>query len=134
MSNVIENHSRLQPPEHIAVQFLKSLDPQLEATFNIETYTDAPKGVKKATPDPLSSNYPTRTLQEVADLIPELEHLNREGAGIFVAVNQCYGRRNKANIVRIRGTHGDFDSATPEQVKCAASQLRACPEFCVNGV
>ena len=49
MSNIIENHSRLQPPEHTAIQFLKSLDPRPEATFNIETYTDAPIFLYKAT-------------------------------------------------------------------------------------
>ena len=38
---------------HQAIEFLKQLAPLEEATYNIEHYTDLPKGDDKPKPDPL---------------------------------------------------------------------------------
>ena len=41
------------PSKHPALIFLNALDPVLTATFNIETFTDVPKGGRRPKPDPL---------------------------------------------------------------------------------
>jgi len=38
---------------HPALEFLRQLDPSPAASFNIEHYTDVPKGTAKPKPDPL---------------------------------------------------------------------------------
>jgi putative DNA primase/helicase len=94
---------------HPAIAFLVQLDPSPSATFNIEAYTDAPKGQTKPKPDPLSARFANLSLEEVSALLPNLERLNSQGAGIYFAVNQCRGDRSKANIEHVRGVHADFD-------------------------
>jgi putative DNA primase/helicase len=108
---------------HPSIKFLHHLDTMQDATFNIECYTDTPKGVDKPRPDPLHRRYPTLTLDKVERLIPELETLNERGAGIFVAVNQCTGQRSAESIKRIRGVHADMDDVTPEQLSAIAGVL-----------
>lgn len=97
---------------HPALEFLTAIDGDPAATFNIECYTDLPKGEKKPTPDPLLARYPNLNLSEVERLLPALEVTNAAGAGIFFCVNQCQGQRSKKNIIRVRCIHGDFDKAT----------------------
>ena len=80
---------------HPAIEFLKQLAPLDEATYNIEHYTDLPKGMAKPKSDRLGGRYANLTLQAFEALLPKLESLNDQGAGIFVARNQCSGRRNE---------------------------------------
>ena len=103
--------------------FLSALDPSPTATFNIEHYTDTPKGGHKPQPDPLIRRYANRTRAEVTDLVPTLEAINSKGAGIFVAVNQCQGHRKKDSIVSIRGVHADLDGISTEQYQVIAARL-----------
>lgn len=97
---------------HPAIAFLGQLDPDPAATFNIEAYTDVPRGQAKSRPDPLAARFANLSLDAVSALLPDLDQLNTRGAGIFVAVNQCRGDRTKANIDRVRGVHADFDGVT----------------------
>jgi putative DNA primase/helicase len=110
---------------HACLEFLRQLDPTPTATFNIECYTDVPKenGKSKPKPDLLMRRYPTLTINQVESLIPELETLNAQGAGIFVAVNQCNGQREAKAITRIRGVHADMDDVTAEQLSAVATVL-----------
>lgn len=105
-------------------EFLAVLDPRPDARFVIETYTDAPKGSNKASPDPLSGQWPGSTQAEVLALIPELARRNETGAGVFVAVNEFNGSRRKANIKRVRGIHADFDGA---DIGLLAAAFKAVP-------
>lgn len=108
---------------HACLEFLRQLDPTLAARFNIECYTDTPKDVDKPRPDPMQRRYPTLTIDQVERLIPELETLNEQGAGIFVAVNQCTGQRSAESITRVRGVHADMDDVTPDQLSALAAVL-----------
>ena len=110
---------------HPAIAFLHNLDPSSDASFNVETYTDVPKGEAKPRPDPLVRRHPNLSIEQVTAEIPELEAINVSGAGVFVAVNQCRGQRSKAAVVRIRGVHADFDGVPEEQL--AAIRLRLQP-------
>ncbi|NQV94446.1 MAG: hypothetical protein HQ482_04840 [Sphingomonadales bacterium] len=100
-----------------AIEFLRQLDPSPDATFNIETFTDLPKGVPKPKPDRLCSRYANLSLEKVTAMIPDLERLNKAGAAIYFAVNQCNGQRSKANIVRVRGVHADMDGVSESALK-----------------
>ena len=97
---------------HPALHFLRHLDPDPDATFNIETFTDLPKGAKKPEPDPLCRRYANLTLSRVAEITPRLDELNAAGAAVYVMVNQCQGQRIKSNVSRIRGIHADFDGVS----------------------
>lgn len=99
--------------------FLATLDPRPDARFVIETYTDAPKGSNKVSPDPLSGQWADLALAEVLALTPELTRRNDAGAGVFVAVNEFNGSRRKTNIKRVRGIHADFDGADIGQLAAA---------------
>ena len=107
---------------HPTLKFLSRLDPAQSATFNIETFTDLPKGAAKPKPDPLCNRYANLTLADVSNIIPQLEEINEAGAAIYVAVNQFKGQRNKPNLERVRGVHGDFDGVS-EDTLSAVRQL-----------
>lgn len=100
---------------HPLILFAKALDPDLDARFNIETYTDVPKGENKPYPDKLSCRWPELTIEELKVLIPELHRRNALGAGVFISVNRCKGHRCIENIIKIRAAHADVDSATDAQ-------------------
>lgn len=97
---------------HPALEFLMAMDGDPAASFNIECYTDLPKGQEKPKPDPLLARYPNLYISEIEQLLPTLEVANAAGAGIFFCVNQCQGQRSKKNVTLVRCIHGDFDSAT----------------------
>ena len=99
---------------HPALEFLSLLDPAPSATFNIETFTDLPKGAVKPKPDPLCTRHANLSLEGVSQIISKLEALNEAGAAIYVTVNQCDGHRSKDTISRIRGVHADFDKVSPD--------------------
>jgi putative DNA primase/helicase len=109
---------------HPAIEFLQALDPAPDATFNIEHYTDIPKGDKKPDPDPLGGRYANLTLSEVEALIPRLHAINDRGVGIFVARNQCTGHRSEASVTRIRGVHADMDDITDVQLASVVTVLQ----------
>lgn len=71
----------------------------------------------------MHQRYPEQTIDQVERLIPELETLNEQGAGIFVAVNQCTGQRSAKSITRVRGVHADMDDVTPDQLSAVAAVL-----------
>lgn len=108
---------------HPALAFLTLLDPSPGATFNVETFTDVPKGAPKPKPDPLCRRFANLTLSGVAELLPELEKLNAAGAAVYIAVNECNGQRTKANVCRIRGIHGDFDGVSEEVLRAIRDRL-----------
>lgn len=109
---------------HPAVKFLTYLDPSPSATFNIETFTDLPKGAPKPKPDPLCTRRANLTQAMVAEIIPELQALNAAGAAVYVAVNQYEGQRSKETVSRIRGVHADFDGVAAETLAAARSRLQ----------
>lgn len=100
---------------HPCLHFLRVLDPCPAARYHIECYTDMPKGVEKPKPDPLGRQFAGLTLEDITDLIPELDRLNNQGAGIFTTVNRCAGRRSKDNVTKLRAVHADVDAATDHQ-------------------
>lgn len=106
------------------MEFLKNLDHAECATFNIEHYSDLPKGRRKPKPDPLGGRYPNLTLPEVEALLPELNAVNEKGAGIFVARNQCKVHRSEPNVSRIRGVHADMDDVTEAQLDAVIAVLQ----------
>lgn len=110
---------------HPAIAFLRILDPRPEASFNLETFTDLPSSSPKPKPDLLCRRFANRSLDRVQALLPDLEGLNRQGAAVYVAVNQCQGQRSKASVTRIRGVHADFDGLSPEAL--AAIRARLAP-------
>jgi putative DNA primase/helicase len=110
--------------QHQALEFLKNLDPAPDATFNIEHYTDLPKGKPKQKPDPLAGRYANLALSEVEALLPKLQAINEKGAGIFVARNQCTGHRSEPNVSRIRGVHADMDDVTEVQLDAVMAVLQ----------
>ena len=109
---------------HPAIEFLKRLDALPNATFNIEHYTDLPKGDAKPKPDPLFGRYPNLTLAQVEALLPQLQSINDSGAGIFIARNQVTGQRSEKNITRIRGIHADMDGVSAAQLATVKTLLQ----------
>ena len=103
--------------------FLNRLDPRADARFNIERYSDLPKGIPKPRPDLLGGRYPNLSRSDVLKLIPRLKELNDRGAGIFITRNECKGQRSERNVSRIRGLHADFDKATTAQITDAYNVL-----------
>ena len=103
--------------------FLIELDHSVGSTFNIEHYTDLPKGLPKPKPDPLIGRYANLSLAEVEQLLPSLTKINEQGAGIFIARNQCDGHRNEQNVSRVRGVHADMDDVTPAQIETVTGVL-----------
>ena len=103
--------------------FLIELDQSGDPTFNIEHYTDLPKGQPKPKPDPLRGRYANLSLAGVEQLLPRLMKINEQGGGIFVARNQCDGHRNEQNISRVRGVHADMDEVTPAQIEAVIRAL-----------
>jgi P4 family phage/plasmid primase-like protien len=107
-----------------AICFLRQLDPSPDATFNIEHYTDLPKGENKPKPDTLGGRYANLNVAEVEALLPKLHAINEKGAGIFVARNQCTGHRSELNVSHIRGVHADMDDVTEAQLDAVMAVLQ----------
>jgi hypothetical protein len=118
---------------HPATEFLKTLEPAADATFQITTFTDLPKRVPKPKPDPLLREYDDLTLCQVGLLLPDLGLLNEAGAGIFFCVNQCRGKRKKENVTRVRCVHADFDNATQSQIEAVRRKLSPSIEVRTSG-
>ena len=108
---------------HPTLEFLSLLDPTPNATFNIETFTDLPKGAVKPKPDPLCRRYANLSLEGISGMLAQLEALNEAGAAIYVAVNQFKGQRNKPNLERVRGVHGDFDGVSEDTLSAVRKLL-----------
>ena len=102
--------------QHPAIEFLHHLDAASDARFNVEYYTDVPKGVKKPKHDPLAGRYANLTPSEVESMLPKLHEINERGAGIFIARNQCRGHRREESVVKVRGPHADMDGVTDTQM------------------
>jgi hypothetical protein len=115
--SVFDYADRTVPRLHLCLDFLRVLDPDRDALYHIECYTDVPKGVEKPKPDPLGRQFAGLSLDEVNQLIPKLNRLNDQGAGIFAMVNRCVGRRSKDNVTKLRAVHADVDAATDRQRK-----------------
>ena len=108
---------------HPAITFLKLLDPSPDALFNIETFVDVAKGVKRPKHDPLLSRHPSLTASDVEALIPVLTKLNKKGAAVYIAVNQFHGQRKKKNLAYVRGVHADLDDVTAGQLAALRKTL-----------
>lgn len=96
--------------------FLDTLDLSDGATFNIEHYTDLPKGADKPKPDLLAGRYANLTRQRVEELFLQLQQKNEAGAGIFIARNQCDGHRSEKATSRVRGVHADMDDVSSKEL------------------
>jgi hypothetical protein len=112
----IDNEAILFGPEQETQRFLTLLDPRPSARFSIETYSDMPKGMKKPYLDPLGRRWANMTSEDISVLRPVLEEMNLLGTGVFVAVNQFVGHRQKENLKRVRAIHADLDGVSPEQL------------------
>jgi P4 family phage/plasmid primase-like protien len=100
---------------HPLIEFARALDANEDSRFNIESYTDQPKGEDKPLTDNLLFRRAELTLEGLKALIPELHRRNAQGAGIFISVNRCKGHRCFNNVVKIRAVHADVDEATDAQ-------------------
>lgn len=109
---------------HAAITFLRHLDGSPQATYNIEHYTDVPKNTPKPNPDPLAGRHENMTLQELEVMLPKLHAINDQGAGIFIARNQCSGHRSEKNVTRVRGVHADMDGVSDDQLAAVVACLQ----------
>jgi len=109
---------------HPAIKFLNLLDRSPNATFNIECYSDVPKGAKKPQSGTIAKRFPNLTISDVEELVPSLTKLNLQGVGIFVAVNQFHGQRDKTNLSRVRGVHADLDGVDQHRLDAIRAILR----------
>ncbi len=98
------------------IAFLDALDSGSDATFNIEHYTDVPKGASKPKPDGLLGRYANLTRRRVEKLLPQLQEKNEEGAAIYIARNEFNGHRELGTISRVRGVHADMDDVSAPQL------------------
>lgn len=95
-----------------AARFLRRLDPAA-TMFEFRTFDD-----NKARKDPSLTRAFYGTLAQRA---PELERLNKKGAGVFVVINETDGKgRETENITRARSLFTDLDGAPLETVRAAA--------------
>ena len=100
---------------HPLLVFARILDPNNEARFNVEQFTDVGSGKLKPKPDPLVFRRADLTHDDLNSLIPELYRRNELGAGTFISVNRCQGHRNLKSVERVRAVHADLDQASDEQ-------------------
>jgi hypothetical protein len=133
ISDATLNNQHASLASHPALEFLLAMDGDPAATFNIECYTDLPKGEVKPKPDPLLARYPNLSIGEVERLLPTLERANAAGAGVFFCVNQCQGQRSKKNVTRVRCMHGDFDSATAAMLENVYATLHPSIALTTSG-
>ena len=89
--------------------FLSLLDPDA-SFFTFQTFSEP-----KHTPIGLLPQVLHGSFQ---DILPKLNAMNRQGAGIFVSVNATDGKGRKAeNIIRIRAIWQDDDVASRERFR-----------------
>lgn len=99
--------------------FLKCLEPNPDGLITFQTFSDA-----QAHDGNLARIFHTPR-SNWRSILPELERLSQQGAGVFVTVNETDGKgRSKANIIRVRGVWADFDHAQDEQVYAALTALK----------
>ncbi len=134
ISGATPNKQHASLASHPALEFLLAMDGDPAATFNIECFTDLPKGQEKPDPDPQLARYPNLSIVEVERLIPNLVAANAAGAGIFFCVNQCQGQRSKKNVTRVRCIHGDFDKATDAMLENVYATLHPSIAVTTSGV
>ena len=108
----------------VVKRFLAALDPSPEAVFNIEAYSPKDKRKGRTIGEYVNEQWQGLSQAAVLNLIPELAKLNAKDAGIYIAVNEFNGKRNKDNLVRVRCVHADFDkTSAPEDLKAASAIL-----------
>ncbi|WP_158089451.1 DNA-primase RepB domain-containing protein [Magnetofaba australis] len=97
----------MNPDPHEAQRFLDLLAPREDFTF--QTFDDAKDRKSKGLINILHGS-----LEQHAE---ELAELNRQGAGVFVMVNEgdCKGRKAQ-NVIRVRASFIDLDGAPLEPV------------------
>ena len=110
-------------PASTTLDFLSAMDSSPTATFNIECYTDVPKGADKPKPDRLMERHANLSLADIEARLPHLEALNAQGAGIFFAVNEFDGNRQKGNLTKVRGVHADLDGVDEAAREALAARL-----------
>jgi hypothetical protein len=111
------------PDLDMAGQFIEALTGNRESIITVQTLSDndATKIIeaddKKV--DPLAKIMHGT----LAELAPKLAKLNRQGAGIFICVNETnLAGRKAANIVGVRAIWGDFDGANASELANAAAE------------
>jgi hypothetical protein len=104
-----------------AREFLSLLDPYA-AGFHFQTFDDV-TALKDGKPVKRGSKKLVKTAFGPLDkLLEQFTAMNREGAGIFVTVNQTDRAGRKAeNIVKARAVWGDFDNGLPASFPLAPS-------------
>ena len=90
--------------------FLESLDSSDDATFNIEHFTDLPKGQRKPTPDPLVGRYANLTRRRVEELLPRLKEKN-EAKPTRTALNSYWHLKMLFEIAKITFKQNNFREA-----------------------
>ena len=108
----------------VVKEFLSVLDPRPEAVFNVEAHSPTDKTTGKIIGEEVHKTWAKLSHDDVLDLIPDLAKLNAKGAGIYIAVNEFNGKREKKNLARVRCVHADFDKVSaPEDLKKASDIL-----------
>jgi hypothetical protein len=94
-----------------AARFLKCLDPTA-TKFEFRTFDD--------NKDRKDKNLTRTFYGALAEHFADLQRLNREGAGVFVVINETDGKgRETENIVRVRAQFIDLDGTPLEPVRAA---------------
>lgn len=99
--------------------FLRCLEPNPDGLITFQTFSDTQAHDRNLARifHVAQSNW--------RSVLPNLERLSQQGAGIFVTVNETDGKgRSKGNIIRVRGVWADFDHANDEQVCAALAALK----------
>jgi hypothetical protein len=120
----------LEPDRDAAQRFLDALDPTPTARFTFQTFDDDKQRRKeRAEANKLRKK---QGQKELKDPFADIKHgtlarhwnylvkLNKQGAGIYVCVNETDLKgRTAENVTRIRAGYADFDGAPLEPVNAA---------------
>ena len=117
--------ARVPANEHIAVHFLKALDPAA-AAFNLRPFAEAPGA---------AANPRKHNAVPLADVPALIAQCDKEKRGLFVVVNE--GGDTDASITRTRAVFCDFDGKAhlPEGVTWEIAdddQIEAAMEACLD--
>src|SRR4051794_34644882 len=104
----------LTPDLEQAARFLRALDPEAKE-WTFQTFSDQERGKL------------VRTLHgTLSQHAPELIWLQKQGAGVFVTVNETdgSGQRKGGNIKRVRALFADFDQGNLDRATLDAILAR----------
>jgi hypothetical protein len=135
---VVTLHGNYTPDLEKAACFLGKVDPDTER-FTFQTYSESAEAIAERDPfrertgdpnaDPLGKKF-HGTLDELA---PELSRRQRQGAGIYVTINETdFKGRKKENIVRVRCLYVDNDTPDPHGKQLFYLRNVLPPDFVVS--